>query len=247
MRPSRQFRPHGLAPLEDRVVLSHIAPVAHHAPHVKAPQKVDYSTPTPDHMVKGNVGNFHGLTIAQTVQAGNPVYEELTTRFADGSTQNESRLIVPDKAAHSVTTTRSMNLRNNQGFEKIVDVATTTATASNGTTINHAITTTLPGGGTETETETELVQSSSKTILKGTISLPGGSTKTFTGTVTTSGGKTTTDQTFTDPEGFLTKTENVVTSHGELSSSTSNTTTYGDGTSTTSDSNTYTLRLLPPS
>ncbi len=57
MRPSRQFRPPGLAPLEDRVVLSQIAaPHVHHAPHVKAPQKVDYSVPTPDNVVKGNGG-----------------------------------------------------------------------------------------------------------------------------------------------------------------------------------------------
>jgi len=247
MRPSRQFRPPGLAPLEDRVVLSQIAaPHVHHAPHVKAPQKVDYSVPTPDNVVKGNVGDFHGLNVAQTVQAGKPVYEQLTTRFDDGSTQHETRRIVPDKAANTVTTTRTINLRNNQGFEKIVDVATTAGTGANGTTINHAITITLPAGGTETETEAELVQSG-KTLLKGTIVLPGGSTKTFTGTVSTSGVKTTNDQTFTDPEGFTTRTVNVVTSHGELSQSTSGTTTYGDGTSTTSDSNTFVLRLLPPS
>ena len=245
MRPSRQFRPLGLAPLEDRVVLSHVSVHAHHVSHGKVVPQVNYSIPTPDNVVKGNVGDFHGLNIAQTIQSGQPVYEQLTTNFTDGSTQNESKLIVPNQSANSITTTRQVNLRNNQGSERIVDVATTTGTNSTGTTIMHNITTTLPGGGTETETETELVQTG-KTLLKGTIILPGGSTKTFTGTVTTSGNKTTTDETVIGPDGFSTQTASVVTLKSELSQGTTSTTTYPDGTATTSNSNTFVLRLTPP-
>ena len=242
MRPSRQFRPLGLIPLEDRVVLSNVSPVA---PQPK-PVKVDYSIPNPDNIVKANVGNFHGLTIAQTVQAGNPVYEEITTNFTNGTSQYESRLIVPNKATNTVTTTKAINLRNNQGYEKVVDVATTTGTDSTGTTIMHNITTTLPGGQVETETETELAEPSGKTLLKGTITLPGGSTETFTATVTTSGKKTTTDETLIDAEGFSTTTDTTVTMKSQLSQTTTTVTTYPDGTATTSISNTYDLRLLPP-
>lgn len=244
MRPPRQFRPLGLVPLEDRVVLSHIVGHGFHNPHLKI-QTVNYSIPTPNNMVKGNVGNFQGLDIAQTVQAGKPVYEEITTNFSDGSSQYETKLIVPNKSANTITTTRVINLRNNLGNEKIVDVATTAGTNSTGTTINHNITTTLPGGATETETETELVESG-KTLLKGTITLPGGSLKTFTTTVTTMGNKTTIDQTTTDPEGFSTQTNSVVTVKSELSQRTTSTTLYPDGTGTTSKSNTYVLRLNPP-
>ncbi len=242
MRPLRQFRPLGLVPLEDRVVLSQVSPIA---PTVK-PVVVNYSIPNPDNVVKGNVGNFHGQTIAQTIQAGNPVFEEITSNFTNGSAQNETRLIVPNKSTNTVTTTRAINLRNNQGYEKIVDVATTTGTSSTGTTILHNITTTLPGGGIETEVETELVESG-KTLLKGTITLPGGSTESYTASVTTMGNKTTTDKTLIDAEGFTTHTVSVVTMKSELSQSTTLTTTYPDGMSTKSISNTYDLRLLPPS
>lgn len=248
MRRSRQFRPSGPVALEDRVVLSHVSPLAHPPAHAKRAAVIT-STPTPDNVIKGSVGEFHGLSMAQTVQAGDPVYQQITTEFADpaaktvtaADTQAESRLVVPDKAAGTVTTTHAINLRNGAGPERIVDVATTT-----GATIKHEITITLPGGGVETETETDLVQGN-KTLMKGTIYLPGGSTKTFTGTSTNNGNQVVTDQTFVDPEGFASRVHTVVTINDELSQNTVVTTTYSDGTTTTTNSRTSVLRLPPPS
>jgi hypothetical protein len=244
MRRSQKFRPVGLVPLEDRVVMSH-APAAAAVIGAVQPGPKNQS-PSPQNTVLGNVGNFNGKDIAQTIQAGDPVYENITTNFAatnssTASTQGETRLIVPDKANNSVTTTRVINLRNHQGFEKIVDVATT-----DGNTTYHDYSITLPGGGSELGTETDVVQGN-KTLQKGTTYLPGGSTQTFTATVTTSGNVQTTDQTTVSPDGFATTTHTVVTVKNELAQSTVQTVTHPDGTVTTSKSNTWVLRLQPPS
>ena len=84
MNRSRQFRPLALFPLEDRVVLSHVVhvghPPAHPRPH--AVKVVKPTTLSPENVTQGSVGNFHGLTMPQTVKAGDPVYAQITTKYA---------------------------------------------------------------------------------------------------------------------------------------------------------------------
>ena len=99
--------------------------------------------------------------MAQTLAAGNPVFEEITTRYSNGSTQTEARQITPDKASNTVTTSKTINLRNTVGQEQVVNVATTT-----GQVTNHNITISLPDGATETETKTELNQGEKDTVQR---------------------------------------------------------------------------------
>ena len=62
-----------------------------------------------------------GLSVSDTIQAGLPVAEQLTTKYSDGSTQTESLLKVPNPANNTVTTYETINLRNNGGTETVVD------------------------------------------------------------------------------------------------------------------------------
>ncbi len=260
MRRSLKFRPAGLLPLEDRVVMSTaVAPTAVVGNIQPGPAG---QSPSPQATVEGNAGNFHGQSIAQTLAAGNPVFVQVTTRFPanvfnpNATTEINNKLIVPDKAAHTVTTTENIVLRNDAGFEQVVDVATTsgnTTTHNITTSITHPThtdpnnvnviipTTTL----TQHETLIQLVQGG-KTYLKGAIILPGGSPETFTGTTTNSGSTSTTVETLTDSQGFDTKTNSVVTVHNELYSSTVTTTVNPDGSTSTSKSNSWILRMEPP-
>jgi hypothetical protein len=241
MKRSRQFRPAAPAELEERVVLSHFALIPQHSTHIKNPTTVVESAaqlaltgPT-----KGSVG-FFSSDIAGTIKAGQPVFEEITTTFSNGTTQNENRLIVPDPGTGTITTTRTINLRGGGGFEKITDVATT-----KGSTTTHNETTVLPNGSFETTIETDLVKGN-KTLTKGTVYLPGGSTETYTATVTTSGNLTTTDKTITEPDGSVNHYHIVTTSTDEFSSSSTATDNLADGTTATSKSITNILRLTPP-
>ncbi len=135
MRPSRQFRPHALVALEDRITPSQTT--AFHT-HVAAAAAAKPPAPT------------FQLDIADTIAAGLPVAENRTVRYNGGAIQTESWQINPDTSNSTVDTTKTINLPNNGGTAQVLDF-----TYSNGNNSStEVITTYEPNGSVQTETIT---------------------------------------------------------------------------------------------
>src|SRR5690349_6156419 len=104
MKPSRQFRPNPPAALEVRVGPSHAAAHVSAAAARKGPPAQVSATPAPVSFP---------MNIADTIAAGQPVNEQLTTRYSDGTVETESRLTQPNNTNGSTLTTSVINLRGN--------------------------------------------------------------------------------------------------------------------------------------
>lgn len=120
MRPSRQFRPSPMPGLEGRVVPSHVAPGgAGHTPEVRP------VTLTRSEIAQSNASEeAYGADPTEALQSGFPVAEQVTTRYNDGSVQTASVLETPDVASNTITTDKTVNLRNDGGTETVVQVET---------------------------------------------------------------------------------------------------------------------------
>ncbi len=224
MRPSRQFRP--MAPaalLEDR-----IAPSTAGAPHAAA------------RTGSAQVATFP-LDIADTVASGQPVYEQITTRFGPGDVQTETDSINPDNADQTIDTLKTIVLPKNGGTETVTDFSYVALT---GNTV-HVITTNLPDGTTQIQNETFQVEGNT-TLIQGTVTLPNGNINSISGSTTVHGSVSTTDLTTQTAAGATVQDHTVVISHGELHQ-TSTTTETGNGRPSVTHSTTTITRLQPPS
>jgi len=237
MKPPRQFRPLAPVALEDRIALSHLAAAVVHPPaHVRASGLA----------AKGAAGAGANATfpknIADTIAAGLPVYEQLTTRYNDGSVQTETRLIEPNLTNASTLTTSTINLRHTGGIETVTDF---TYTAVSGNTVK-VLTTDLPDGSQQTENQTFQAQGKS-TLIAGQIRLPGSAgISAISGSTVDRGPVTITDKTITDPGGKVSK-EHIVTVHrGELRQTVTDTVTGPDHVRHITRSTTTIARLQTP-
>ena len=99
------------------------------------------------------------LSTGDTIRAGEPIAEQVTTTYFDGSTQTESLVKIPDSANNSVTSYETIGLRHGGGTETVVNTETFSGGTSpfSGPDETYTITTTLPSGTVQTETETETI------------------------------------------------------------------------------------------
>ncbi len=230
MRRSRSFQPAAVA-LESRVVLSQMSLTA---AMVRATSPSVPGAPAP-----GNGADRFPMSISRTLQAGLPVYEQSSIRYSnDPTVQTIDELIVPDTARGITTTTEWINLKDNGGIEKVVDVKTVagttttdhvTTTLPNGTvkkevevavntigSTTHTNTTTLPDGTIQISTYTDEFLTNHKTqIINGSQPSPSGGIETYTGTNIRVGNKSFTHHTYILPDGLIEKTHSVVVSRGD--------------------------------
>src|SRR5262249_49195056 len=132
--------------LEDRLALSHVAPPVVHPtalnrPHGARAQSGVASVPGAPAAGTPQPGAF-ALDIHDTLAAGMPVYEQFTTKYADGTSEIEDELTVPDLAHQTTTLSAYISLRGATGVETFVDHKTT---ASDGTVTRNYVTTHADG------------------------------------------------------------------------------------------------------
>jgi hypothetical protein len=182
-----------------------------------------------------------------TIHMGLPVAEQVTTTYAVGTPQTETLLEVPDLPNNTITTYKTINLRNNGGTEKIVDTETFSGgtTPFSGTDNTHTITTTLPDGSIETETEHEVIDGH-KTTINATLDEANGGIETWTSVNIRHGATTTANKTITEPDGTIEHQKTINTRYGDLDS-TSKSTTTSPGSVQVSSSATNVIRVQPPS
>jgi hypothetical protein len=237
--------------LEGRVVPSQVgAGGAAHAAEVRP------VTLTRSEIAQSNASAAHyGMDTTEALQSGFSVAEDVTTRYNDGSTRTESVLEVPNIADSTITTDKTVNLRNNGGTETIVQTETfssaiprpgTTPLPFSGNTRTYTITTTLPDGATETETETEVFKGA-KSFINGTIDEAGGGVETSTEVNTHEGPKTISNRTIHLPDGSVEHSTVITTKRGDLDETTMTTTTLPDGKIQRTSSATNVILVLPPS
>jgi hypothetical protein len=135
----------------------------------------------------------------------------LTITYGDGSTQTESIVEVPNIAKNTITTYEMINLRNNGGTEKEVSTESFSAGTplANGRTMpfsgghrSYTITIALPGGSTETESETEII-TGPKAVVNGKITKPNGGVEKWNAVKITAGPTTVSNKTITEPNGSI--------------------------------------------
>ncbi len=243
MRRMRQFVPSTMLALEDRVVMSVAAPSAtRHPDHVR-PVRLSSAE-----IAQSNASerNFNS-SVSQTIHAGLPVAEQLTTTYNDGSTQTESLLKVPDAANNTVTSYETINLRDNRGIETVVDTQTFSGATQpfSGTDNTHNLTIPLPNGTTETQTYQEVINGN-QTVVNGTTHEANGGIETWTSVKIKTGPKTTTTKTITKPNGSVEHQKIVTRKRGLLDSTTNTTTILPDGKVRKSSSATNVIRVQPP-
>lgn len=232
MRPTRKFLPRALLPLEQRLVLNATAAVGSSAAVVLVP-----GAPKP-----GN-SSGHGFPddIQETLLKGLPVYEQRTTTFNDHTTQITDRLIVPNLANHTVTTTDYISLRGGKGIEKVVDVTTTV-----GVTKVHRIQAKLPSGKTEQELLVETGYGRHWTIVDGIDHLPGGGVQTITGRSVKAGNAQLTVKVVSGSNGTVQKVRSITLSHGETLEQNRTRVTAPNKLPQITASTTTIVRLQPP-
>jgi hypothetical protein len=249
MRRSRSFRPFAPMPLEVRAVPSAMPAVitqlvAHDRKLGVDVHRVNLS---PHEVAQSNASDVQfGLSPSDTLRAGQPVAEQLTTTYNIGSPQTETLIKVPNSSNDSVTTYRTIQLRNNGGTETVVDTETFSGGAIllSGTNNTHTVTTTLPNGSIQTETENEVI-TGDKTVINATIHEADGGIETWTAISVKHGPKTTENKTITEPNGTIEHQKIVTTRVGDLDSTTQTTTT-SPGLILVSASATHVTRVQPP-
>jgi len=207
--------------LEGRVVLSQMAA---HAVTIAAELR-PVRLPSAEIAQSNASEQSFPMSVSDTIHSGQPVAEQVTINYGDGSTQTESVLKVPNPANNTVTTYKTINLRNNAGTEKVVDTESFSGgtTPFSGNDNTHTITTTLPDGSTQTQTIHEVI-TGNKTIQNSTINEPNGGIETWTSVIVKHGPSTTTNKTITEPDGTVEEQKSVTTHHGQLDSTTTGTT-----------------------
>lgn len=201
MRPTRKFQPIGLVPLEERLVLTASAVAGTGAAVVLVP-----GAPQPGN----STSQGFPYSIKDTLLKGLPVYEQRTTVFNDHTTQTTDRLIVPDLANHTVTTTDWINLRGGAGIEKIVDVATNVGAVS-----IHKIQAKLPNGSTETELLAQTSFGRHWAVIAGINRQSGGGIQTITGKSLHVGNEQLTVKNVTSSKGTVQHVRNLTVFHDD--------------------------------
>jgi hypothetical protein len=215
MRASRRFVPSSIPALEGRVVLSQMAP---HAGSLAAELR-PVRLPSAEITQSNASEQSFPTSVSDSIHSGLPVAEQVTIKYSDGSTQTESVLKVPNPANNTVTTYKTINLRNNGGTESVVDTESFSGSTTpySGVDNTHTITTTLPNGSVQTQTIHEVI-SGDKTIQNSTIKEPNGGIETWTSTGVKRGPTTTTSKTITEPNGTIEQQKTITTHHGSLDS-----------------------------
>ncbi len=250
MRPSRSFRPSAPTALEVRAVPSAI-PAA--ITQLIAHDRRDGVDVQPVSLPRAEVAQSNAsdaqfrIGPSDSIHAGQPVAEQLTTSYSTGTPQTETLLKVPDPSNNSVTTYKTINLRNNGGTETVVDTETFSGgiIPFSGTDNTHTVRTTLPNGTVQTETEHEVIVGH-KTFINATIDEANGGVETWSGVSIKHGKTTTEDKTITEPNGTIEHQKIVTTNVGSLDS-TKKTTTTLPGEIEVSLSATNVTRVQPPS
>ncbi len=244
MRATRRFLPSSIAGLEGRVVLSQVAP---HAGSVAAELR-PVRLPSAEIAQSNASEQSFPMSVSDTIHSGQPVAEQVTIKYNDGSSETQSVLRVPNQANNTVTIDRTINLRNNGGTEKMVDTESFSGgtTPFSGTKNTQVITITLPNASSESETYQDVV-TGKKTIENGTLDEAGGGVETWTSVAVKHGSVTTTNKTITEPDGTVEQQKTVTTHYGELDS-TAITTTHipSKWAILYSSSATNIIRIQPP-
>jgi hypothetical protein len=203
MRASRRFVPSSIPALEGRVVLSQMAPHAGSLAAELRPVRLPSAEITQSNAREQSFPK----SVSDSIHSGLPVAEQVTIKYSDGSSQTESVLKVPNPANNTVTTYKTINLRNNGGTESVVDTESFYGgtTPYSGVDNTYTITTTLPNGSVQTQTIHEVI-SGDKTI------------ETWTSTGVKRGPTTTTSKTITEPNGTIEQQKTITTHHGSLDS-----------------------------
>jgi hypothetical protein len=233
--------------LEGRVVPSQVAP---HGAEVRP------VTLTASEIAQSNASEVsYGGAPIEALQSGSPVGEDVSTRYNDGSTQTETVLETPDIAAGTITTDKTVELRNNGGTETVVQTETfstgiprpgNTPLPFSGNVRTYAITTTLPDGSIQTETETEDFKGA-RSYIDATIDEANGGVETWTGVNTHEGRTTVSNRTYHLPDGSVEHRKIVTTKRGDLDETTTTTTTLPDGQIKRSSSAVDVILTAPPS
>ncbi len=186
------------------------------------------------------------LSPSDTLRAGQPVAEQLTITFNVGTPQTETVVKVPNLSSNSVTTYKTIQLRNNGGTQTVVDTEAFSggSVPLSGRTNTQTITTTLPNGSIQTETQNDVI-TGNKTAISGTIHEANGGIEAFTAVSIKHGPKTTETKTITEPNGTIERQKIVTERVGDLDTSTQTTATT-PGQILVSASATNVTRVQPP-
>jgi hypothetical protein len=251
MRKSRVFRPSAMPELEVRVVPSQVVPGgAAHAAEVR-----------PVALTRAEIAQSNASAVAlgfsptEALQSGFTVAEQVTTRYNDGSTQVAAVVETPNIANNTITTAKTVDLRNNGGTETVVQTETFSTGIPGvgnkpipftGNDRTYTITTTLPDGATQTETETEVFKGT-KSFINETIDEAGGGVETWTAVNTHQGPNTTSYRTYHLPDGSVEHKKVITTLRGDLDETMMTTTTLPDGKIQRSSSAVNVIVIQPPS
>jgi hypothetical protein len=251
MRKSRLFRPSAMAELEVRVVPSQFVPGG-----AARAAEVRPVTLTRAEIAQSNASAVAlGFSPTVALQSGFPVSEQVTTRYNDGSTQVASVVETPDIADGTITTAKTVDLRNDGGTETVLQTETFSTGIPGvgnqpipftGNERTYTITTTLPDGATQTETETEVFKGA-KSFSNSTIDEPGVGVETWTGVNTHQGPTTVSNRTYHLPDGSVEHRKVITTLRGDLDETTMTTSTLPDGKTQRSSSAVDVILILPPS
>ena len=226
--------------LEGRVVPSAMpAPVIKTLVAFVAYEKAHGVNLSPEQVAQSNASDARfGLSPSDTLRGGQPVAEQVTTTYRHGTAhihgiaQTETILKVPNLSNNSVMTYKTIQLPNNGGTETVVDTETFSggSVPLSGTNNTQTITTTLPNGSIQTETENDVI-TGDKTVINATIHEADGGIETWTAVSIKHGPKTTETKTITEPDGTI-EHQKIVTTHvGDLDSITLSTMTISPGPS----------------
>jgi len=209
-RASQQFRPGANLTLEGRIALSSFGHslAAGHA-------LVGQPAPTPSILSIFPVE-------AQSLAAGNPVYEQWTTSYYDGLSQTMDETFVLNN--QTVTLTQHITLAGAAGTETVVD----RYTAMPGGVLFQA-TVTEPNGQTLTESRVDTFPSPHKILHNGSIQRPDGVTIAFTGNSVEHGARTVINNSFKESNGISYTTHEVDINQGPWEVSATVTTKWLDG------------------
>ena len=257
--------------LETRAVLSTIA-INPGGPMIPAPSAVIQTVgPTvPGAPAPGKSTASLTLGINSTIAAGLPVYEQKTIAdHPSGTVETEDILTVPDPSHGTTTTTEWISLPSKGGIEKVVNVKiqgvgittqqitttlpsgqlqteTETAVVS-GNTTSYTLKTTLASGQMELNTYQAVTQNAQTTLIRnGTIHEANGTVETYSGRRIKIGETTTTDETYNLANGTLRQNDTVTVSRGDSGSTTTTTVVNAHKAPVITRSVTTITRYAPP-
>ena len=216
MRATRRFLPSSIAGLEGRVVLSQAGP----ARRFPSPPSCGRSVFHPPRSAQSNASEqSFPMSVSDTIHSGQPVAEQVTIKYNDGSSETQSVLESPTRQTTPSRSTGRSICATTVVPKKMVDTESFSGgtTPFSGTKNTQVITITLPNASSESETYQDVV-TGKKTIENGTLDEAGGGVETWTSVAVKHGSVTTTNKTITEPDGTVEQQKTVTTHYGELDS-----------------------------